>query len=339
METQTWQTECLYAAIAFRIKKNNGLPTVDDEWSSKFATEHVMKMCGDELISIKEDKWQLTDKGRKFYKNVLAALDQAKKFEIFNQVWINHSPSEKESEDGAQVYNGVYDPRFLESRNSGTEPEDLRIALMTFVADCVADKVDTENFKIEKVIFLQKLLDEFDDGKDPDADFWFDLTSGKFFKQAEEIAKNAYQWQDLIGGDEDAAWEVASAVYTAGQLQQRKIDGLECSNCNAPLALQENEKQCEECNAEFGPPPEEDPEFECPRCNADIRKGQSICSCGADINFALTPGTVNQTEETIVTEEQEQDDDDFYYQPYGYYDPYSPVGDALAFGLVCCVLF
>ena len=338
--TLTWQEECTFAAIIYRIKKIGGIPTLDDpDWSSKFITKFLVQMSGESLIHIEEDKWQLTDTGQTFYRNLLGALDQAKKFEIFYEVWQTCSPDEKESDDGIQVYNGDDDPRVLRDRNSEEEPEDLRIAMMTYVADSVAEKVNTDNFSVEKVIFLQKLLDVFDEGE-ASKDFWMNLYAGDFFDEIEKISGAAYRWQDLAE-DEDAAWETAQAVYTAGMLQQRKIDGQECGNCGAPLALQEAKNVCEECEADFTPPEPPPAEYECPQCKADIHSGQSVCSCGADINFSLPEGSVTETQETS-TETDYSDtyyDDPYSYVPYGYYDVYDPIGDALAFGLLCCVLF
>lgn len=339
-DTLTWRDEATYAAVIYQIKKRDGIPAfADDDWSSGLVTDLFVKMSGDGLVALEDNKWQLTNQGRTFYRNLLASLDQAKKFEIFHKVWITRSLDEKESEDGAQCFSGVYDPRFLEDKNPDTEPEDLRIAMMTYVADTVADKTETEGFRTERVVFLQRLLDVLDTGDT--ADFWIGVKSGEFFQEVEEIANSAYQWRDLVKEDEDEAWELAAAVYTAGMLQQQKIRGEECSKCEAPLALQEAENQCEECEASFDPPPPPPAEFECPACQNDIYQGETCCrGCGADINFSLPAGTIHETEEVITESNEYVDsyyDDPYTYVPYGYYDPFNPIVDALAFGILCSV--
>jgi len=343
-DTLTWRDEATYAAVIYQIQKRGGIPAfADDDWSSGLVTDLFVKMSGEGLIALDDNQWQLTNKGRTFYRNLLAALDQAKKFEIFHKVWITKSLADNESEDGVQCFSGVYDPRFLEDKNPGVEPEDLRIAMMTYVADTVQNdsKVDTEGFRTERVIFLQRLLDVLDTGNT--ADFWIGIKSGEFFQEVEDIANSAYQWQDLVKENEDEAWETAAAVYSAGMLQQQKIRGQECSSCGAPLALQESDNCCEECQASFDPPPPPPAEFECPACQHDIYQSESHCrGCGADINFSLPTGTIDETEE-VVTEVIESYEDSYYddpyaYVPYGYYDPFDPVVDALAFGILCSVL-
>lgn len=71
--------------------------------------------------------------------------------------------------------------------------------------------------------------------------------------------------------------------------------------------------------------------------------------CGAHIDFSLPIGTVSTqtTEETVY--ETNDDENDYYggvygcyygYTPYGYYDPFYPAADALAFGFLCgAILF
>lgn len=341
-DTLTWRDECTYAAVIYQIKKQGGISAfVDDDWSSGLVTDLFVKMSGDGLVALEDNKWQLTNKGRTFYRNLLGSLDQAKKFEIFHKVWITRSLDENESEDGVQCFSGVYDPRFLEDKNPNAEPEDLRIAMMTYIADAVADKTDTEGFHVERVVFLQRLLDVLDTGDT--ADFWIGVKSGEFFREVEEIGNSAYRWQDLVKENEDEAWETAAAIYTAGMLQQQKIRGQECSNCKAPLALQEAENQCEECQASFDPPPPPPAEFECPACQNDIYQGETYCrGCGADINFSLPAGTVSETEEVVTEPTEYVDtyyDDPYTYVPYGYYSPWDPYTDALAFSILCCCLF
>ena len=91
------------------------------------------------------------------------------------------------------------------------------------------------------------------------------------------------------------------------------------------------------------PPPAVEPDYECPRCRAGIRRGQRYCDCGARVDFSLPPGAVETvtTEQTEVVREPWGCDTYLVYDvvPYGYYSPWDPWADLVAFSVLCAVLW
>lgn len=180
-------------------------------------------------------------------------------------------------------------------------------------------------------------------------DIWFDLRLSKFFEFVDKVVDTAYPWTALAD-DEEVAADMMKDIYTSGMLEQRKRDGCECSSCGIPLAVFEmNEKEdgrvltkCPnpDCGASFIPPEPEGDLFECPNCKADVGTGDHQCrGCGAILDFSLPEGTVikETIEETV--EEPIWHDPYYDYVPYGYYHPYDPFYDMMAFGILCCALW
>jgi hypothetical protein len=321
------------------------IPVITDGTSYEFVECELENLAARDLIEIDtiNATYFITEKGQEVCKQLLGMYDQVLKFEVFGSVNVAQTLNEEDLDEENNIHPELYDPRFqkpgsiVEQEELGTE--DIRIAMMDFLAT----EMDTENpLDPHRIVFLQMLST----GKFKSENIWFDLSLGEMFGEIEEIVSSAYQWRDCAD-DEENARQAMIAIYTAGMLEQRKRDGQECSDCGSPLAMfemwaKEDGKTLDdcpnpECDCTFKPPP---PDWECPACHAGVVNGQSVCSCGAVLDFSLPPGTI----QTEVTEEEIVEDEpiwscDYGYVPYGYYDPYDPFVDAVAFGTMCAILW
>jgi hypothetical protein len=360
---EPWQREMAGLAVLHRLAvQGQPLPAAAGDAALAYLPPLLDELRGKGLIAAQPGApgWSVTEKGGDALRGAMAIYDHLLKFEIFSKVDITRAlgPDEANPEAPATVYDNLYDPRFgdpaADDGGSGSPWEDLRLAVMTFLQEKGGD---TPGPAIDprRVVLVQR----YGAGLLRAPAFWQDLGSGRVFADTEEIARTAIAWRDVAEAEDDAA-AAMRAIYTAGMLEQRKRDGRECGSCGTPLAIYEAIAADEgraldacpnpNCGASFGPPPAAspgEPELECPRCHATIYPGQSVCRCGALIDASLPPGTV--AEETIeeTTEETVPTWSGFwggYYDPlfvpYGYYDPWAwTVTDALAFGVVCALLF
>ena len=350
-----WQQDMIYMTVLYRILEcDDRLHVVDVGEAHRFIENELAQMHAHELIETGAgESWQVTAKGEAFRDKMVAMYDQLLKFEIFGSVDLTRQLTTDEGnpdeDSGAvlQVFDDIHDPRFRPSPNA----RDMRLAMMTFLGERLTEAGEIPGaVNRHRLVFLQKLAD----GELRADEFWLAMYGGRFFRQIEEIVESHYTWQDVADEPDDAAW-VMEQIYTAGMLEQRKREGHECSACNAPLAVfeanaaenSETLSQCPVCDASFAPPapPPGEAEYECPNCGADVHAGQRNCrSCGAVIDFGLAAGTVVEetVEETYVEESYGYGPawgGHYGYQPYGWYDPYDPFYDAVAFGVLCAVVF
>ena len=100
---------------------------------------------------------------------------------------------------------------------------------------------------------------------------------------------------------------------------------------------------CDGCEISFYTPLATEYDYSCPNCHSTILEDANACpSCGLAMDFALSPGEIVEKTEAITTgnsEDRDFWDDDGYYVGYPMYDPYDPVADALAFAIICDVMF
>lgn len=348
---ETWQREMIWLAVVYRLAECNEIIPMDTEKTRfEFIDNELTAMYSKAgLLEISDDSksWKLAEKGREMLTRLVGMFDQFLRFEIFSDVIIDQPLPDDITDDEGEVLDHCFDPRFPQERSN--KAEDLRIAMMEyFVESCKKQGKELE-LDPHRIIFLQMLADEkLSAGAE---DFWFNLRQGQIFKEIDDIVDSNYHWQDL-GDDDEQSWEIAAAIYASGMLEQRKRDGDTCSGCGIPLAIFEANAQADgetltecpnpDCGAVFGPV-EGQAAYECPSCHADVYEGQSICTkCGAHIDFSLPEGSV--VEETIEETVEDISYDSYYddtwgcyygYTPYGWYDPWDPVVDAVAFGLVC----
>lgn len=287
----------------------------DDEQA--FIGPILEQMIHDDLIQVEGEFWMPTAKGIALRDRMAQVHDQLLQFEIFGAVGLNRQLSTQESPDGAHVFDHVYDPRFRDPQDpverNGENVQDLRIAMVTFLRDeMVAELPDPEAFDPRRLVFLRMLADGAFRG-----DIWFDLRLGKPFDDIEEIVRTAYKWQDLTGGGTEdriqGAKDMMRAIYTDGMLERRKRAGDECAVCGIPLALFEQNGKIAECPN--------------PNCRANLKDERAF---GRDAN----PDPAVVVEETVVEETWVE-----CCEPYGWYDPYDPFVDAVAFSLLCCALW
>lgn len=353
-----WQAEMIRLTVLYLLVEcRQTLPLIADRNTDVgFIENELAEMMALGLIDIKGEAWVVTDKGREVLGKVVAMFDNLMKFEIFGGVRLMRSLTEDErlEDDSFQCRDHVYDPRFVGPKEEDPDATDMRLAMMTFLSEQMADEIGG-SIDPHRIVFLQKLAS----GRFKEKDFWFELRLGTFFKEVEVIVTSAYAWRDIVPGDEAQAVEVMRVLYTAGMLEQRKRDGSECSACHIPLAVfelgaQQNNQALTECpnpscRADYNPPAPQGTAEACPACNADIYSSQRTCTgCGAIIDRRYRAGTVN--EETVETTVVETVYDPYYnswsygygyygYTPYGYYDPWNPFVDVLAFGVVCAILW
>jgi len=304
------------------------------------------------ITKTKDNKYYVIDeKGQKVMAKLVGMYDQFLKFEVFATVDIATELTEDVSDDGENVFDDAFDPRFENG------DWDLRPAMMAFAVESAKrEGKEMEPLDPRRIIFLTKLANkEFTATSDL---FWAELKAGAVFTEIEAILDSLRTWQSL-GDDDEDSFNICQNIYTMGMLEARKRDGARCGSCGIPLAVHEANAQadnetldeCPGCGADFRePPPPEEDDYECPACGSNIKPGQSTChGCGARVDFSLPAGTVStETVEETVTETSFVYDDYYAYDPYwgydpyayGYYDPWYPAGNALALGFVCgAILF
>jgi hypothetical protein len=293
-------------------------------------------------------RWAMTEKGGAVIRTAIQMYDHLLKFEIFAKVDVARSlgPDEANPNSPNLVFDNLYDPRFgnPEDPEQPGNWEDLRLAVMAFLQETGGQGGAIEPHRI---VFVQKLAA----GKLWSPTFWVDLRLGTVFEEIEAIVETAIKWRE-VADTEEAASSAMRALYTAGMVEERKREGKECSSCGTPLAIYQamaNEAgqsldACPNpsCGASFGPPPTGGG-LECPRCHSALESTQRICSCGAHVDYSLPPGTITEDRVEETVEEVVPAWGTYYdplFVPYGYYDPWAwTVGDAVAFGVVCAILW
>jgi hypothetical protein len=347
-----WQKEMAGLAVLYRISVvGEEIPLVTMGSDYDFIEILLSDMSSKSLLipgkGAKGTRWVVAPKGQEAIRTAIRMYDHLLKFEIFAKIDITRSLGEGEAhpDNPTQAYDNVYDPRFGDP-NQKDQPgnwEDMRLAVMTFLSTASEEVGELNPYK---VVFLQKLAA----GALMEKDFWFNLRLGTVFDGISAIVDSAIKWRDVAESEADAV-NAMRLIYTAGMLEQRKRDGKECTNCGTPLAIYAAQAVAAgktldtcpnpECQASFNPPPKTG--LECPNCHSDIDPSQTICACGARLDYSLPPGTVQNRVVEEVVEETEVVWGTYYdplFVPYGYYDPWTwSVGDALAFGIVCAVLW
>jgi len=347
MEFQPWEKEMTAVTVIYRmVECHEKIPVL--ALNTKWATvEPVLQdMFNKDLIEPSQDNqhWVLAKKGRDLLTRIVGMIDTSLRFEIFASYNFEAEVApEHYKPNTTEVLDDIWDPRF--DPESEGHKEDLRLAMMTWMAEKLKrGEKGQGDLDPRRIVYLRQLAhgDFKDDGKF----FFLEPNLRRVFDEVNKIVDSAYGWKDL-GDSVEESFELGQILYTAGMLQLKKEEGPSCGECDAPLACFKNPKECPVCGADFYPPvPEEGEECECPNCGTDARVGQKRClGCGASFHFDLPEGTVIEEEETVTTTEYTSYYDGGYgycygYQPYGWYNPYDPYVDALAFGVICgAILF
>ena len=356
----TWRDEAVQLAILYRLLEcKEKIPVYTEGTDFAFIESYLDRMHGRDLLRIDGQRWAVTKTGKATFGKLVEMYDQVIKFEIFSAVDLTRSlrpeecqtapedaPEDEKWRASLMALDHIYDPRFRKTPDA----EDLRLAMLTFLAETAQREGKLEAaLDPHRVVLIQKLIDGFFKSQT----FWSDLRT-KFLAEVDQIVEFAYRWRD-IGKDEAEAAAVMEVLYRAGMLEARKRapGAKECSRCKIPLAVfallaQEAGEPLDrcpnpDCGASFAPPPAIEPDYECPRCRAGIRRGQRYCDCGARVDFSLPPGAVETvtTEQTEVVREPWGCDTYLVYDvvPYGYYSPWDPWADLVAFSVLCAVLW
>lgn len=345
-----WQKEMAGVAVLYRIAVlKEAIPTSTGGTDYEFVDALLNELYRKNLLQLDptNTKWVLAPEGEKVLLTARQMYDHLLKFDIFAKMDITRSLTEDEAypSNPAQAYDNIYDPRFGDP-NQKDQPgkwEDMRLAVMTFLSTASEEVVDLNPYKL---VFLQKLSA----GHLQQKDFWFNLRLGLIWNDINVIVDSAMGWRDVAEAEGDAV-NAMRLIYSAGMVEQMKRDGKECTNCGTPLAIYQVQAKLEgrvldtcpnpKCQAGFSPPPKTG--LECPNCHGDIDPSQTVCSCGARLDYSLPPGTMQTREVVEVTEETRTVWGSYFapaFVPYGYYNPWvwSPV-DAMAFNIVCVALW
>jgi hypothetical protein len=348
---QPWKHEMAGLAVLYRlaiVKQEIPIATVGTDFA--FIEPLLDEMYRKGIIDQQEQRrWAMTEKGAAVIRTAIQIYDHLLKFEIFAKVDLGRTltPEEANPDSPTQVFDNLYDPRFgdPEAPDELGAWEDMRLAVMTFLQETGGHSPPIEP---HRVVFVQKLAA----GQLWSPTFWVDLRLGTVFEEIEMIVDTAIKWGEVADTPDDAALAMRT-LYTAGMIEQRKRDGRECSNCGTPLAIYQAMANragqpltaCPNpsCGATFGTPPVGEDALECPRCHAGLDPAQRICSCGAHLDYSLPPGTIQEATVSDTVEEVVPAWGAYYdplFVPYGYYDPWGwSVADAMAFGVICAVLW
>lgn len=337
-----WKEGMTRVTVLYRMAEcGDVFPLVNLDRDVKWIEPTLTALLADGLLKTGKENWEITEKGREVLGKIQQMTDHALQFEIFGAVRLAAEVPDElwDDEKDGQVLEHVDDPRFDE----GDDAEDMRIAMLTFLGEHLKDRIDGPVDPYQ-LVYLQKL----GTGQLKSETFWTELGSGMIYDAIEEIVTSAYQWR-WIADDVESAADCMLGLRTAGLLQLQKSEGDVCSNCEARLAFVFLDADiCPFCKHVFGEPEPEVQLFNCANCQAEMTENDSACpQCGTEVDWGLQEGQVSETttEETVVEEEEVYDDFGmgwscgYGYDPYGYYDPYDPYIDAVAFGCLAVALW
>ena len=329
----SWQDDVLALSALYlmdqRGRKFPLYPTTEEDRKAADVFQALDKVGS---VAPVGNEWVITDHGRESLKRAVQAQDVLRQVEIFSSVDVtrNLTPEEADPTNPSQVRSEVWDPRFaLGSPNA----YDMRLAVVTWLAEVVSKKPFGFGDQA-KIVFLQKL----GSGQFSMTTFWADVYN--VFAEVEEIVRTAYKWTDISADIEDAKVAM-QALYTAGTLETQKREGGDCADCHIPLLMFDKAakaagsylKACPCCNRQFGAPDDlgSPGTMSCPKCKSVIYEGDARCNgCGATIDFSLPAGAI-QTDTTVTTVTEPVWGDSYGYVSYGWFNPYDPFLDVLAF--------
>lgn len=337
-------------AVLYRIHRNGEqLGIIADTDDQKWIEPLLSEMDVEDLLDPDEggEFLRLTDHGREVLGRLAAMFDRVQQFQIFARVYLFVDPATKldgkglvVAEADGTVFWDAHDPRFGDpDEPTSDDCVDMRLAMLAFLAETCPD--GPQEFDPHVLVFLEMLaMGEFNSPT-----FWQGMRTGSIFRRIDEIVKTAKTWQS-VADDEVAATETMRGLYEIGLVELQKREGRHCPTCGGALALHDEEARAEgttmthcpigSCGAEFPSTVDPDVAGDCPACGAEIRHGQTRCSCGARINYALPPGTIRTSGETTVETVTEvwETGYDYGYTPVGYYDPWGPPVGLFATGFV-----
>jgi hypothetical protein len=287
-----------HLGVIYQIEKNRGLELIDPTGYRNVMESVIHDMLIQGLIQVEGTRYLLGPLGVQLRNKMLQALDQIRAFEVFANVKTSRDLTTDESQDGVQVFDDIFDPRFA----PGTDGEDLRLCMYELFG---RESDAAVGVNTHLIVFLQKLLDE--EFLSP-GNFWPNLKLGILNAEIDNIVQNSVTLDQLDPNNEG----IASIIYTAGMIEQRKRLGQVCSHCNTPLAIFEMMAEEEGRTLDS-----------CPSCQKSYIPSQ--------VDGVITTEEV-VTYETIVPAGVYVD---YWYEPQiYYYDPFDPFLDTLAFAIL-----
>jgi hypothetical protein len=324
-----WKGDVLaLAALYLMLDRNEDIP-VRPRVQGMLQKQTLEAMEKEGLVREHGENWAVTESGRASLKRAVQAQDGLRQFEIYASVDLSASVADEDKLPDGSLRPEAWDPRFAEGEGSF----DMRLAVLSWLAFSVTKKP----FSPYTTVFLQKL----GTGSFSVETFWADV--GTALAEVETIVATAYSWTDASPTRSlEESDVVMKAVYSAGQVEQRKRDGSSCSGCGIPLYAFEHEAaergelltKCPRCPHTFaveaGAP---GAAMSCPKCHSPIAPGDPRCGgCGATVDFSLPAGSA-QTDTTVTTETVWSQD--YGVVSYGWYDPFDPFLDVIALECLC----
>ncbi len=320
------------AIVYLKVEKHQNFPVVKSTYSDIFQNT-LKKMCSEDLLSLKNGEYIVSDKGLGILKKSIEAVDIIRQFDVFSSVIPRGLSSDEwlSSEDPAFVRWDIYDPRFNRDGNDESG-KDMRLAVISWISEKLKDS-SLKEIDLHEIVFMQKLgCGEFNDGH-----FYQRIIDGSIFEEIEDIVKGAFKWQGIDpDGDEEVASRNMQTLYTVGMLESRKRDAPPCGDCGIPLYCYEKECRengtkllnCPGCGKLFGNN-SDIKKYTCPKCSYVIYEGDCVCGgCGALIDLGLPIGSIATDSYTETTPVYSYD---YGYVSYGWVNPYDVMVSYLVF--------
>jgi len=331
----TWQDDVLaLSALYLMVERDRKFPLYPISEDDRNAA-YVFKLMDQKgMVQPVGTFWQVTEQGRESLKRAIAAQDVLRQMEIFSSVNVTRNllAEEISPTDPNQVRPGIFDPRFTPGQPAAY---DMRLAVISWLAEVVTKKPAS----IHTIVFLQKLAS----GQFSMTEFWSDIY--RVFSEVDNIVATAYKWTDMAPEDLELASSRMQALYTAGQLEIQKREGGTCGKCGTPLVMFDKEaaangtrlSQCPNCQHHLAEPdaPGSPGTMSCPKCSSVIYEGErTCCGCGALIDFSMPAGSV-QTDTVVTTTTETVWSNNYGYVSYGWFDPWDPLLNVIAFECLC----
>lgn len=376
-----WKLAMIRMVVVYRIKaKGDKLPIDVQQTDFEFVESVLDDMYQKDLLAQSEDQthWILTEKGETVFNSLRELDDHASQFGIFGEVHIGQDVSDLLDED-EEIPDGIDDPRFeiIEDQTDESmellQTEDLRIALILFLNEYAVELGDSDTPKVNpyQVVFARMLQE----GKISGDDIWFNLRLGTFFNEVQEIVDSMYNWKSVTTNIHTQECE-----FEEGKVQISAVEGESVTIGQALFTDMEGTVIKSEVNGQItevaiDSDDEGDEEGEFLVFTIEMTPESHVDACKVVMSNIFKAGMLQLQKEELQKEEDEDDsdegddedeiivetttttiieediiEDDIWgcggvyidpYDPYGYYDPYSPLADAIVFGacvgvLACC---
>ncbi len=208
--TLTWQEELIMSTVLYRAlecEEQFALNTAHTEIEFIDDTLSTMHQLDLLVPGRNGTLWQVTAKGEKAHRDLVALYEATSLFDIFANVNLALELPPEVCDANGMILEDSYDPRFATPMS-----EDLRLPMIDFVCDSLGKKAN-----LHRVVFVQMLADD----RLKEQQIWFDLKLGTPFSEITDILASAIRWREIAGTEKDAA-DAMLAVYQAGVIEHNK---------------------------------------------------------------------------------------------------------------------